>query len=87
MEIHELKTWPRYFDLVFRGLKTFEIRKNDRNFNVGDRLDLMEYNPVTKNYTGKHCHRYILSIVYGGQFGIEDGYIIMSLSREPITED
>ncbi len=44
---HCLKTWPEYFDLVECGLKTFEIRENDRNFQVGDTLILMKYDPST----------------------------------------
>jgi hypothetical protein len=27
---HELKTWPKYFDLLWTGRKTFEIRRDER---------------------------------------------------------
>lgn len=47
---HELKTWPEYFFLVLIGIKTFEIRKNDRNFEVGDTLILQKWNPETNQY-------------------------------------
>ena len=43
MKRHELKIWPEYFDPVEAGLKTFEIRKNDRGFAMGDRLLLREF--------------------------------------------
>lgn len=36
--IHELKTLPEYFELVRKGIKNFEVRKNDRDFKVGDML-------------------------------------------------
>lgn len=42
---HELKTWPEPFHAVASGLKTFEIRKNDREFEVGDILVLKEFKP------------------------------------------
>lgn len=40
---HHLKTKPEYFQAVINGKKPFEIRYNDRNFQVGDRVILEEY--------------------------------------------
>lgn len=42
-----LRTWPGYFRSIWRGQKRAEIRKNDRNFQVGDRVLLIEFDPVT----------------------------------------
>lgn len=50
--IHELKTWPRYFNAAEAGVKTFEIRRNDRKFELWDILRLQEYVPETATYTG-----------------------------------
>ena len=41
--IHHLKTKPEYFQVVINGKKPFEIRFNDRNFQVGDKVILEEY--------------------------------------------
>jgi hypothetical protein len=38
---------------VLSGKKTFEIRKNDRRFQVNDLLLLQEYNPEAEEYTGR----------------------------------
>ena len=43
MTIHKLKLNAAYYDDSASGIKTFEIRKNDRNFKVGDILELREY--------------------------------------------
>jgi Domain of unknown function (DUF3850) len=43
--VHELKTWPEFFDRLIDGSKNFEIRKNDRGYRVGDRLRLQEFVP------------------------------------------
>ncbi|WP_431808218.1 DUF3850 domain-containing protein [Lysinibacillus sphaericus] len=43
MTVHELKIAPEYFGPVFDGIKTFEIRKDDRGYQVGDLLLLKEY--------------------------------------------
>ena len=47
--IHSLKTEPKYFEAVASGKKTFELRKNDRDFRVGDYLALNEWDG---DYTG-----------------------------------
>lgn len=38
MTTHTLKIQKQYADAVSNGTKTFEIRKNDRNFKVGDKI-------------------------------------------------
>lgn len=65
------------------GKKPWEIRKNDRDFKVGDFLILREYAPPTSGFPGYHTGRWkkqeILFILEGGRFGIEEGYCIMTL--------
>ena len=43
--IHFLKTWPQYFEQIRLKRKTFEIRKDDRGFMLGDQLCLEEWVP------------------------------------------
>lgn len=50
---HKLKTWPKWFEAVIEGRKTFELRNNDRDFREGDRLVLREWDPETKCYSGR----------------------------------
>lgn len=50
---HRVKILPSYFEAQVNNSKNFEIRKNDRNYQVGDLLLLEEYNPTTSNYTGQ----------------------------------
>ena len=74
---HELKILPEYFDLVTSREKTFEIRKNDRDYHVGDTLILKEWDG--EKYTGRLVILYVNYIIYGGQHGLKDGYCIMDL--------
>jgi hypothetical protein len=53
MKYHELKTWTKYYNELMSGKKTFEVRKNDRGFLVGDTLYLREYDPAFRIYTGR----------------------------------
>ena len=43
MTTHELKLDIRYFDDVKSGKKNFDIRNNDRDFKVGDILELKRF--------------------------------------------
>jgi len=42
---HELKCWPEFFEPTLQGIKRFELRRDDRGFQVGDELLLKEYAP------------------------------------------
>ena len=84
METHELKILPQYFKAVQDGSKTFEIRKNDRGFKVGDTLVLKEWEYikgkyVEEGYTGNKIKKEISYILEGGQYGLEKGYCILGL--------
>ena len=46
MTTHNLKTWSCYFIEVLAGNKTFELRKNDRDYKVGDTLNLIEVDEI-----------------------------------------
>jgi hypothetical protein len=49
----EKKIWPKYFEEVVSGKKTFELRLADWECNEGDILVLKEWDPDTKDYTGR----------------------------------
>ena len=59
MTVHTLKSWPEYFEPTFTGKKTFEVRRMDRPYKVGDVLYLKEFEPTTGIYTGRECVREI----------------------------
>lgn len=76
---HELKTWPEYFEKVWLRNKTFEVRKNDRDYQQFDHLVLAEYDPKEGKYSGRNIRCEILYILEGGNFGIEKGFVVMSI--------
>lgn len=76
---HELKCWPEYFQAVTRMEKMFEVRKNDRNFKVGDIIVLLEWDPVKMEYTGKEWEGFITYVLPGGQFGIYKSHVVLGL--------
>lgn len=79
---HELKTVNPHFKDIQSGQKTFELRFNDRDYQVGDILILKEYTD-SKEYTNRWLKFTITHILYHEQYpeAIAPGYCIMSLSR------
>jgi hypothetical protein len=84
---HMLKSWPEYFDAVQRGEKTFEVRRADRDFRVGDVLCLQRWEPDREDYT-RDGSGYpatetvrVSYVLPGGQFGIEPGFVVMGVHR------
>lgn len=76
--IHELKTLPEYFADVISGKKTFEVRKFDRPFHIGDLLALNEFDPKTKCYTGNSCLVYIDYILSDNEY-CKNGYAVLGI--------
>jgi hypothetical protein len=49
----EKKTWPEFFQKVLSGEKIFELRLADFECHPGNTLVLKEWDPKTKEYTGR----------------------------------
>lgn len=73
---HELKVLPEYFNAISTGEKTFELRKDDRGFQVGDKLVLREWD--TNGYSGREitCR---VTYMLKGFAGLQDGYAVLSI--------
>ncbi|MFA6268739.1 MAG: DUF3850 domain-containing protein [archaeon] len=63
MTLIEKKCWPKYFQAILNGDKTFELRLADFECNNGDTLLLREWNPNTKQYTGRELKKEVTQIV------------------------
>ena len=61
------------------GRKLFDVRRDDRGFAVGDRLNLREWNPIDEAYTGRAIQREVTFILPGGRFGIEPGHCVLGV--------
>ena len=77
--VHELKTWPSYFEALLEGVKPFEIRRDDRDFRVGDILFLREWDPGTGAYTGRALHRQITYATERGCHWLRAGFVVLGL--------
>jgi hypothetical protein len=75
---HKLKTSLGVFTDVKRGRKTFEYRRDDRGFAVGDTLVLKEWGKGC-GYTGESVKAKVTYLLRGPAFGVPEGYVIMSI--------
>lgn len=89
VKTHVLKCWPDYFEELFQGRKTADIRLNDRFFCVGDRVRFREFDDRKGAYTGRECYRMITHILPGGDsssipplHGIRKQYVMLSLKED-----
>lgn len=83
---HDLKIWPTYFDAVADGLKTFELRRDDRGFRAGDVLLLREWNPNTEVYTGRTIRCHVDYLLNGTpELGLLRGFAIMAIKVQSVT--
>ena len=80
---HELKVWPACFEAVADGRKAFDVRLNDRDYQVGDALLLREYEPESEQYSGRTTDRWISYLMQGGAFGLEPGWCVLGLAEHP----
>lgn len=73
--LHELKLTQPYFDDVAKGDKSFEVRRFDRPFKVGDYLALNEY--VDGKYTGRFMVAQIKNILR--EIGLLEEYCVLGI--------
>lgn len=78
---HDLKCWPAYFGATTLGLKPFDVRRHDRDFQVGDLVLLCEFDPLKGDLTGRRTFRVVTYVLPGGSFGIEPGFCVLGLGR------
>jgi len=75
----EKKTWPELFNAVYSGKKKYDLRLNDFDIEEGDILVLKEWDPKTKEYTGRVTEK---EVTFVGKFKIDS----LFWSKEEIEE-
>jgi len=86
-KIHILKVAQPYWDAIQSGLKPWEFRKNDRNFQAGDYLHLKEVTQDGEDFTGRMLEAEITFMLNGPKFGLPEGYCVMTVSPTDFWTD
>lgn len=88
MKHHVLKSWPVFFVPLISCSRSFDLRKDDRGFEVGDELILLEWDrdddlePTVGQYTGREARAEVCHILRSGEVpGLQDGYCILEMKN------
>lgn len=74
--VHRVKIYPKYFEQIRDGTKTYEIRYNDRDYRAGDTLALLEFDG--SHYTGRTLCVDVVDVFSSDQF-LKHGFVCMSI--------
>lgn len=83
-QYHSLKCIEQFFDAIERGDKTFEVRYDDRGYEVGDFLILNRVNPEHPHIMDPQQRPIVLEITYvlaGDEWGIMKGYKVLGFKK------
>jgi hypothetical protein len=87
--VHTVKSWPQFFEPMLSGAKTHDLRRvTDRDYQVGDKLRLQEFDPELSRYTGRELVvriTYITSADYPcalSEQALSTDYCILSVSKD-----
>jgi Domain of unknown function (DUF3850) len=89
MRVHYLKTWPVFFKQVKSGSKNYEVRRNDRDYDVGDTLVLQEWDPEiakkdsnpSSGYTGNDVRVVVTHLLLASECeGIVAGFCVLGIA-------
>lgn len=83
--VHDVKSWSPFFQAIKRGHKVHDLRKNDRDYRVGDQIVLREYLPFEGRFTGD-TYRVLITYITNNDYpcaysshALDRGYAILSI--------
>ncbi len=89
MAIHELKTDPAFYHACYMNDLSFQLRKNDRGYEVGDLIVLretmytgeeMQQQGKPLKYTGLYMAYLITYVLCGPRLGLASDWCILSIT-------
>lgn len=79
MQTHNIKLSYLFADAVYEGLKTFEIRENDRGYQAGDRIifTVVDKQGLTRTHPVSQTAYKITYLLHG--WGMKEGYCVFGI--------
>lgn len=87
MTTHRLKVLIKYADAIMNGTKTFEVRKNDRGYEVGDKIvfDVVTNEGYSIGEAARHPLNgatYRIDCILDDFEGLAQKYVALAISKE-----
>lgn len=87
MTTHRLKIHEQYADAVLNGTKTFEVRKNDRGYEVGDKIvfNVVANGGISTEAAARHPLNgatYRIDYILDDFEGLAQKYVALAISKE-----
>ena len=79
MTTHRLKIFVKYADAIMSGAKTFEIRKNDRGYRVGDKI-VFDVGEAARHPLNGEVYR--IDYILDDFEGLAQKYVALAISKE-----
>lgn len=99
MKLHELKILHEYLIDVSLGRKTFELRKNDRDYQVGDLIRFIDVDILGRSRNNKNrtdikpyideniLYRITYVLKNCSAYGLDKDYCILAIKKLDIKEE
>lgn len=81
--IHRIKIEKHYYERLVNCEKKAEIRKNDRDYQVGDTLKFILYDKDSHQWEEAEHFQAKITHIHGG-LGMEEGYVALSVNMMPV---
>lgn len=83
MKLHELKIKCEYFDAICFGHKTFELRKNDRDYQVGDLIHFVNVDGTEFCDKESAGSTFLITYVFKDvpEYGLDKDYCILGIKK------
>lgn len=85
MATHTIKLHKEFCDAVLSGVKPFELRYNDRDYQVGDTVRFVPWDPLTASRVIHEIQRHEYRITYilrNKYYGLSEGYVAFGIREE-----
>ena len=87
MTTHQLKVLIKYADAIINGTKTFEVRKNDRGYEVGDKIvfEVVSNEGYAVGEAARHPLNgatYRIDYILDDFEGLAQKYVALAISKE-----